>query len=691
MSSWRGGKDTGGEPSVDAQLEDLFTKLSQAVEQGLHKRALKCADDVLKISPGDADAIRCRVTALIELQRFADCAATIEKDVADDALRKDLAFERAYALYKCGKVDESLRILQTETSQDERESTRAMQLEAQLMYRAGRHDETATIYEALFRDRADDVGESPNTAVNLAAALVAAGRGSDLAAALKRLKMSPKDSFELAFNFACALLETGNLADAADYLTLAKNQGAETLMDEDLDEEAIADELVPIDAQRARVAEMLGRKEEAAEGYRAAMAIKSTDAATQAIAANNLAALVGPRGEGGADAMRQVQRFCDKDGKLNDALVGKLTEAQRRVLVINRAKALLHSNHLDRCRDALVTLRKLPGAEGAREAAMLEAALFMRERKPEKAYKSLTDLIASGANGDVGAVRDARLALAQIHASAGDYAAAIVALKGVKELEGTAAGAATLVALHELAGDASGADAVLDGSGAVSAAGAEVALRAAERKLTRGAHGEAKAIFESVMDDAAADDDDKLAARAGVALAKALGGDVVGAEADAAALFERVAAAAGGATDADSLEETLPASVLARAAELERRMRGKRGKRGEDGDGAHKPKTRKKRKKKVIYPKGFDPSNPGPAPDPERWLPLRERSTWKGKRKKVNIRGAQGASSAKAIDQLGKTEFSGGDAKKVDAEAMREKVLSVAGGKGKKKGGKGRR
>lgn len=676
---------------MDAQLEDIFTKLSQAVEQGLHKRALKCADDVLKISPGDADAIRCRVTALIELQRFADCVATIEKDVADDALRKDLAFERAYALYKCGKVDESLRILQTETSQDERESTRAMQLEAQLMYRAGRHDEAATIYEALFRDRADDVGESPNTAVNLAAALVAAGRGSDLAAALKRLKMSPKDSFELAFNFACALLETGNLADAADYLTLAKNQGAETLMDEDLDEEAIADELVPIDAQRARVAEMLGRKEEAAEGYRAAMAIKSTDAATQAIAANNLAALVGPRGEGGANAMRQVQRFCDKDGKLNDALVGKLTEAQRRVLVINRAKALLHSNHLDRCRDALVTLRKLPGAEGAREAAMLEAALFMRERKPEKAVKSLTDLIASGANGDVGAVRDARLALAQIHASAGDYAAAIEALKGVKELEGTAAGAATLVALHELAGDASGADAVLDGSGAVSAAGAEVALRAAERKLTRGAHGEAKAIFESVMDDAAADDDDKLAARAGVALAKALGGDVVGAEADAAALFERVAAAAGGATDADSLEETLPASVLARAAELERRMRGKRGKRGEDGDGAHRPKTRKKRKKKVIYPKGFDPSNPGPAPDPERWLPLRERSTWKGKRKKVNIRGAQGASSAKAIDQLGKTEFSGGDAKKVDAEAMREKVLSVAGGKGKKKGGKGRR
>ena len=678
---------------MDAQLEELFTKLSECAEQGSHKRVLKCADDVLKISPGDADAVRCRVTALIELQRFADCAETIEKDVVDAELRKELAFERAYALYKCGKTDDALRVLQTETSEDERESTRAVQLEAQLMYRAGRHEEAATMYETLFRDHADEVGESPNTAVNLAAAMVAAGRGADLPAALKRLKISPKDSFELAFNFACALVECGNLTDAADYLTLAKNQGAETLMDEDLDEDAVADELMSIDAQRAFVAEMLGRKDEAAEGYRAALAIESNDAATRAIVANNLAALVGSRGEGGADAMRRTQRNCDKDGKLNDVLVGKLSERQRRTLVVNRAKALLHSNHLDRCRDALGTLRKLDGDAGAKEAVMLEAALFMRERKPEKAVKLLGDVVAKG--GDVGTVRDARLALAQIHASAGDYANAIDALRGVSELEGTAAGAATLVALHELAGDASGADAVLDASsGGASAGGAppEVALRAAERKLTRGAAGEAMAMFESVAADPAADEDDKLAACAGIAFAKAQVGDVDGAEADASALFERVASAAGGATDADSLEDTLPASVLVRAAEMEKRMRGKRGAKSRgDGDGStDKPKARKKRKKKVILPKGFDPSNPGAAPDPERWLPLRERSTWKGKRKKVNIRGAQGASSAKAIDQLGKTEFSGGTDAKKEAEAIKEKVLSVAGGgKGKKK--KGRR
>ena len=89
------------------------------------------------------------------------------------------------------------------------------------------------------------------------------------------------------------------LSDASDYLTLAKRQGEETLLDEDLGEEEIQDELLPISVQAAVVQELLGKKEEAAEEYRAALGLKNTsDAAAQAVAANNLAAMVGPRGKG---------------------------------------------------------------------------------------------------------------------------------------------------------------------------------------------------------------------------------------------------------------------------------------------------------------------------------------------------------------------------------------------------------
>jgi signal recognition particle subunit SRP72 len=54
-------------------------------------------------------------------------------------------------------------------------------------------------------------------------------------------------------------------------------------------------------------------------------------------------------------------------------------------------------------------------------------------------------------------------------------------------------------------------------------------------------------------------------------------------------------------------------------------------------------KAKKKRKKKIRYPKDFDPENPGPPPDPERWIPKRERAGAKKKKGKNPMRGNQGA------------------------------------------------
>jgi hypothetical protein len=49
-------------------------------------------------------------------------------------------------------------------------------------------------------------------------------------------------------------------------------------------------------------------------------------------------------------------------------------------------------------------------------------------------------------------------------------------------------------------------------------------------------------------------------------------------------------------------------------------------------DGSRLQKKRN-RKRKPLYPKGFDPDNPGPPPDPERWLPKHERAEFKKRRK----------------------------------------------------------
>ena len=51
-----------------------------------------------------------------------------------------------------------------------------------------------------------------------------------------------------------------------------------------------------------------------------------------------------------------------------------------------------------------------------------------------------------------------------------------------------------------------------------------------------------------------------------------------------------------------------------------------------------------KRKRKPKMPKNFDPENPGPMPDPERWLPKFMKSRYKklAKKRGIYLKGAQG-------------------------------------------------
>lgn len=52
---------------------------------------------------------------------------------------------------------------------------------------------------------------------------------------------------------------------------------------------------------------------------------------------------------------------------------------------------------------------------------------------------------------------------------------------------------------------------------------------------------------------------------------------------------------------------------------------------------------KKKKKKKIRYPKNYDPKNPGPLPDPERWLPKLQRKKYRNLAK--NKLAYQGASA----------------------------------------------
>ena len=483
----------------DAALADLWARLSSATADRAHKKALKLADAILELLPGDGDATRCKVVALIELERHRDAVAACERHGAPD----DLAFERAYALYKSHDAPDALALLERVSSNPSR-----TQLRAQLLHRAGRAAESADAYADLFETRgalAPDASARSAAATNLVASLVAAGRSADVADALRSAGVSPKESHELAFNVACAAIETGDLADAAEYLVLARKLGEETLAEEEsAGPDEIADELFPVDAQAARVAALRGRASEAATLYRAALATKSTDHGAVAVAANNLAALVGPRGEGGAEAMRRVEKFVEPDAptRFAPAIRGAFAGAPPRVraaLLANRAIACVHSNRLDRCRDSLHALAKVEAMDES-VLMLLDAATALRRRDPKRAKQTLANRRGPAA----------KLALAQIAAAAGEHAEAVDALiAAASEADATSSShdasdqassssgepslslrspalVATAAALRELAGDAAGADAFVFDAASAPDASAETCLRAGERALGRG-------------------------------------------------------------------------------------------------------------------------------------------------------------------------------------------------------------
>ncbi len=716
FSGARGGGGDDDAAGPDAHLSDLFSRLHQSVEDRAHKRASKLCDEILKVSPGDVDASRAKVVALVESARYADAVAFLER--SDDAeLKASLAFEHAYALYRSHRLEEALAMVAPSGSSPAApREHRVAQLEAQLLYRLGRPAEAADAYERVLGSSNDHHdGAAITTTANLVAALVASRRHADVAAALRRRDVSPKASFEIAFNVACGLIAQREFEDARAYLALAKAQGDAALRDEGLAPEEIAEEMLPAECAAALCAAALGERDEAVRGYLGVLGFTddddasgtnacstnvnvnshSRDHATLAVAATNLAALLGARGARGAECLRRAEKLCDADGILRaDVSALGVCATTRDAVVHNRAVALVHGNRLAQARETLAAVKSRRG--GVAAAAALAAAVATRERKPRDARDALRAAERDArAGGDAVAVRDVLLTRAQLHASSGEYADAAAALREAMDadadaLGGAPAAIATLAELLDLAGDARGADRVLDdmlAAASISSVPPAATLRAADRALARGHAAEAAAAYASVGDAVGADDETRAAALAGAARAAAALDDLSAAERFAVAASERSpVAGASRALDADALEEALPASVVARAAELERKMASAASLRARGARDFQKRKPR--RKKAPLYPKGFDPQNPGPPPDEDRWLPLRERASYKGKRRKqVAVRGAQGAANMSADDR--RREFSGEIAAEGDLSAA-AKVAAANAGKGKK-GKKGRR
>ncbi|KAJ3681411.1 hypothetical protein LUZ60_015900 [Juncus effusus] len=614
-------------------LEDLFSTLNRHVQNYEFAQAVKLADQVLAIAPGDEDAVRCKIVALIKSDAIDKALDAIN---AASKLPFDLSFYKAYCLYRQNKLQEALECIQSQ----EKTAT-ILQLESQIYYRLGKMDSCIESYENLKKFKIDSL----DLKTNIIAAYIAAGKSNEVESIMSQLKVKPSNSFEIAYNTACSLVEKNKYVEAEQMLLSARRIGQEMLMEEDYGDEEIESELAPISVQLAYVRQLMGHDQESMEEYSSIISKNLADPSSLAIATNNLIAL--KEGKEISDGLKKLDKIIikgngDKPFEFVNGLEYRLNPRQKEAIFSNRVLLLLQANKIDQAQEIVSMLQK--SYPQSITPTVLQAAVFVREKKIPKAEEILSQYASKSPQNS----QNALLTLAQIASSAGHYLIASESLSKIPEIQHAPAVVATSVSLLTRLGQLSSASSVLDNSiqwwENSMEENREMKLgilipESANFKLKTGKEDQAAGLYE------------ELVKRNGKSVEALVGLVKTAAKFDLekAERYEKQLKPLTGLkrVDVESLEKTAGAKQLDGGSSMTKM---------EISDEVKKAKA-KKRKRKPKYPKGYDPANPGPPPDPERWLPKRERSTYRPKRKdkRAQIRGAQGSVSRDKHDSTTNT------------------------------------
>lgn len=237
--------------NLAARLSALLGKTSVVDNE----EALDLACKALKASKGNNDALHTQIVALIKLDRFEDALQAL-----NDGGQKTLTLcilERAYALYKLGKLTEAELLLNGANKRG------LKHLAAQVAYRAEKFTAAMNYYKDLRSKKSLIEGEEVDLMVNISATdaqLEWQANGYRINQENDLTSSNDIKIFEISYNFACKLMARKDFTTAYEYLRRARE-----LCDalDEMDEEEKKLEILPIMLQQAYVLTKLGKQNEA--------------------------------------------------------------------------------------------------------------------------------------------------------------------------------------------------------------------------------------------------------------------------------------------------------------------------------------------------------------------------------------------------------------------------------------------
>ncbi|XP_067133039.1 signal recognition particle subunit SRP72 [Centruroides vittatus] len=362
-----------------SNLASLFSELNRSGQNGEYDRALKTVNKILQEVPDDDKALHCKVVCLIHLSDFENAYNLLEKH----STLSELQFEKAYCLYRLNRIQEAWSILQNSSQSNDK----LKELSAQVLYRLERYDECYEIYKNLIKNSEDDYEEERET--NLAA--VIANLYAEKGKTIKNVPQFQEHIFEICYNGACILLAQDQYAAALKKLHLAEELCKKSLEDDDVPEEEIESELGVIRLfylkdSNGYALQMKGKVDQALKLYNQVLKQRPTDIALAAVASNNVVTI------------NKDQNVFDSKKKMKtatlDGLEYKLNSSQCHTIAINHCLLLLHTNQLEQCKRHLQILEKNFKQKSV-DATLIHVALLCREKQVHKAVALLKDFAAT--------------------------------------------------------------------------------------------------------------------------------------------------------------------------------------------------------------------------------------------------------------------------------------------------------
>ena len=582
-----------------------------------HEEVLQACNTILKKSKTDTEAQHIRAVALLKLDRYED--ALRQFDDAGGALKAKAPFEHAYTLYKVGKLEEAAQVAASVSGQ-----RAARHVEAQASYRAEQFARTAQLYRAL---SSEETGfEEHDLRVNRGAVdaqLQWAGQHELVKS--KKPGLEDLEVFETAYNAACRSIARAELGQAEALLKRANELCKHS---EDLSAEEKTTELLPMNIQRVYVLERLGKLEDAKKIIAEIKMEDISDLSTRKIGYNNLLTSSerpsspfvaykmfnsGPAIPCTDKPFSFQARMLTKNAKTIDlgafkfdgvaASTAKIISQQRTPTTSPNINTLsvLNAAALARCETGNAAFRRLlPELEKRSNDIGLNATiiqLYMLANNPTSAIYLLESLLKRLDDSVAGNYQDIR--------NSPGLVGILIALYRTQGRKSDST--------HELAKAASYWRHKSNPPKRLLQAAGNALLESSSKDDVSTAHEVFTKLHEQYPDD--------KAIIAGYVASRAMQSpDDIGLEVEklnpVSDLIQGV--------DVDALESGgIPQSSNALAIAQQGLSRKRAA-----ADGSA---TRRKRIRKSRLPKDYDPSK---QPDPERWLPLRDRSSYRPRGKK---------------------------------------------------------